>query len=334
MISRRGFVLGAAGVAVAGMWGNGKIAHAMTEPMSKTILRKIEHLPQEEIVSWLKNLRGHPYVVQSGFDVTSVFRVRAGHEIFYVAGVNVENKELTAGTCAEEGAIAAAVTALGHEIEIMEGWIMGAPRGADSSDITCYPCGECRQRIAQYAAKEAPIHIIALDGERKDTKIRDELIPHAFSFRDLEHQERKASLSAMPPSPMEAMLYRTPEFALDDERLLAWLSGLTGDIRVSGRKEGAILRLSNGAYVAGAKIENAAYPSGTNAIAAAAAIMNARFGMQKITQAWLSGGIPSGVSLQILHQFAGADMQLHFCEGGKIVQKAALKQLLPAAPLF
>lgn len=332
MITRRGFILGTSGIALAGMLDGGRAA-AMAEPAPKAVFRKADNLPQEEIVAWLKNLRGQPYVKQSGFDVTSVFRVRSAQGTYYVAGVNVENKELTVGTCAEEGAIAAAVTALGHGMEIVDGWVMGAPRTAALSDIACYPCGECRQRIAQYASKEAPIHMIALNGELKDVKTRDELIPHAFSFRDLQHQEKNMA-HAMPGRGIESLLYRSSDAAPDEAQLMAWLAELAGDVRVSGRREAVILRLSNGAYVAGSKIENAAYPSSTNAVAAAVAIMRARYGGQKIREAWLSGEAVSGAGLQVMRQFAESDMLLNFCASEGITKKAALKQLLPSAPVF
>lgn len=333
MITRRGFILGTSGIALAGALENRNTAWAMTRSAPKTIFRKTDNLSPEEILAWLKDLRGQPYVLQSGFDVTSVFRIRSSQETYYVAGVNVENKELTVGTCAEEGAIAAAIAALGQDMEITEGWVMGAPRAAVSSDIACYPCGECRQRIAQYAPKNAPIHMIALDGECKDTKTRDELIPHAFSFRDLQHQGEKSS-QAVSHHDIETRLYRNPDTALNEAQLLAWLADVAGDVRVSGRKESAILRLSNGIYVSGSKVENAAYPSGTNAVAAAVALMRARYGNQQIQEAWLSGGVPSGASLQILHQFAGSDMPLSLYAENGITKKAALRQWLPAAPLF
>lgn len=313
------------------------------------ILRKADNLSQKEIVQWLKDLRGHPYVAQSGFDVTSVFKIATPEGTHYVGGVNVENRELVTGTCGEEGAIATAVAAFGQQVDIVEGWVMGAPKGAATSDLACYPCGECRQRIAQYTAPTAPVHIIALNGEEKDTQTRDELLPNAFSFRDLEQGDVVAPKLA-PVAKTELRLFRTPRKPLDETEVFAWISGLRGDVRVSGYDEMTVWRLSNGAYVAGVKVENAAYPSSTNVQAAAAAMMNAHFGLEKVEEAWLYGAHiddakqaleaanhfqPSGASLQILSQFAATpQLTVHRFNGLGVSQTQSLAELLPNAPRF
>lgn len=318
-------------------------------PSAPLLLRKADGLSQKEVFAWLKALRGHPYVAQSGFDVTSVFKVGTADGTYYVGGVNVENTELTTGTCGEEGAIAAAIAAFGQDIDILEGWVMGAPSGAETSDIPCYPCGECRQRIAQYTAPDTPIHVIGLNGHRLDTKTRDELLPNAFSFRDLEHNDGHAAdvpqLARVRDVAMR--VFREPEGRLTTEQVFDWLHGLRADVRVSQYNEMVVWRLGNGAYVAGVKVENAAYPSSTNVMSAAAAAMNALYGRQTVEEVWGYGFHNdgrqdseahyrlSGASLQVLHQFAVAPgVHVHRFNRSGMVRTDTLEQLLPSAPVF
>lgn len=314
------------------------------------VLRKAHNLSHTEVVAWLKQLRGQPYVAQSGFDVTSIFKLKAAGETYYAAGVNVENHDLTTGTCGEEGAIAAAISAMGGQIDIVEGWVMGAPKDAQTSDIACYPCGECRQRIAQYAAPDAPIHIIALNGELKDSKTRAELLPQAFSFRDLEHIAPSNTTPIVAAGQASERLYQLPEKPLTAEQIFHWLSALRGDVRVTGYNETTLWRLASGAYVAGVNIENAAYPSSTNVMASAAAVMNACFGRQAVEEVWMYGFyteanqqtahsgkyyIPSGVSLQILRQFAQhPNIQLHCFNSHAAIETTTLADALTIAHVF
>ena len=294
------------------------------------VIRHEENLSEEAIYQWLMDLRGRPFVDQSNFDVTSVFKVQTeSGQIFFVGGVNVENTELTVGTCGEEGAIAAAVGAHGQKIELIEGWVMGAPRGAtEGANMPCTPCGECRQRIAQYTAPEAPIHMIGLDGTLLDTKTRDELLPYAFSFRDLEHNGQAAAAPQLAHvgNPTHRLM-REPGRELSEKEIFTWLNGLQPDVRVSEFAEAVVLKLENGAYVAGVKVENAAYPSSTSAMQAAAAVMNAGFGPgHQVTEVWSYGryNAPdkaaamegthhplSGTALQVLKQFASENVEVH-----------------------
>jgi cytidine deaminase len=322
-------------------------AHAREENMVVPVLRKADTLSSAEIFAWLKQLRGHPYVAQSGFDVTSVFKLRAAGEIYYAAGVNVENRDFTMGTCGEEGAIAAAICAFGEQIDIVEGWVMGAPNGAETSDIACYPCGECRQRIAQYAAPETPIHVVALDGSIKDTKTRAELLPHAFSFRDLQHtalHEQQSNAN----TPVQ--LFETDGKILNNSEIFNWLGQLRGDVRVSDYNETAVWRLQNGAYIAGVNIENAAYPSSTNVSSVVAALMHAHFGGQYVQEIWMHGFYnnaeknanranayyaPSGASLQVLQQFAQhPTIKLHCFNGQGETKTQPLAEILQQVPKF
>jgi cytidine deaminase len=87
------------------------------------------------------------------------------------AGCNVENAAYPVGTCAESGAIAAMIA--GGERRIDAIVIVG------EGDALCTPCGGCRQRIREFAAVDAPIHVADPDGIRRSF-VLDELLPFSF----------------------------------------------------------------------------------------------------------------------------------------------------------
>src|SRR5437762_371186 len=88
-------------------------------------------LSAADIVQWLKELRSHAYVPESGYCVSAVFRARlGGTDDYYFGGVNAENIEHRISTHGEEGCIAGMVTGLGNRVRMAEGWVMGAPGDA------------------------------------------------------------------------------------------------------------------------------------------------------------------------------------------------------------
>ena len=106
----------------------------------------------------------------SGFKVGACLRSEDGR---LFAGCNVENMAYPQGLCAEAAAIGAMVAA-------------GAGRIAElvvvaEGEALCTPCGGCRQRIAEFAAPETPIHVASPEGLRASFTL-GELLPHAFDF--------------------------------------------------------------------------------------------------------------------------------------------------------
>ena len=89
------------------------------------------------------------------------------------AGCNVENLAYPQGLCAEAGAIAAMVAAgargIAELVVVAEG------------EALCTPCGGCRQKIAEFASSDTPIHIASPEGIRASFTL-GELLPHAFDF--------------------------------------------------------------------------------------------------------------------------------------------------------
>jgi len=108
----------------------------------------------------------------SGFPVGAALRSASG-AIF--VGCNVENASYPQGWCAETGAIAAMVAA--GETAIAEIAVV-----AEQMPLIT-PCGGCRQRLAEFAAPAAKIHLCDAAGI-VETVTLGELLPRAFAVRN------------------------------------------------------------------------------------------------------------------------------------------------------
>jgi xanthosine phosphorylase len=108
----------------------------------------------------------------SNFQVGAAVRSASGR-VF--AGANVENASYPEGNCAEASAIAAMVAA--GERQIIEALVLA------SGDRLCTPCGGCRQRLAEFAGPDVPVHLCSPDGLRRTVTV-GELLPLSFSLDD------------------------------------------------------------------------------------------------------------------------------------------------------
>ncbi len=118
---------------------------------------------------------------QNSYSPYSHFRVGAAillhaddrQEGKIVAGTNVENASYRLTSCAEQAAIAAAVTLYGPAIRIRAVAVVNLNRSA------CMPCGACRQTILEFASPETPIFYPSASGEVVSTTLAA-LLPAAF----------------------------------------------------------------------------------------------------------------------------------------------------------
>jgi cytidine deaminase len=108
------------------------------------------------------------YVPYSRFKVGSAILADDG-QIY--AGCNVENAAYPSGTCAEAGSVAAMV--LGGGLAIREMLVIG-----DGPHL-CTPCGNCRQRIREFANADTPVHVAGPEGVRRSFTLA-ELLPASF----------------------------------------------------------------------------------------------------------------------------------------------------------
>src|SRR4051812_8140511 len=127
----------------------------------------------DDLLAAASAARANAYAPFSNFPVGAALRAASGR---VHAGCNVENAAFPQGQCAEVSAIGAMVAA--GDREIVEAVVIGG--GPD----LCSPCGGCRQRLAEFAAPEAPIHLCEPEGLRR-TGTLGELLPLAFSGRNL-----------------------------------------------------------------------------------------------------------------------------------------------------
>lgn len=253
-----------------------------------TLLHEDTGQTQEQITQQLLHLRKNAYVENSQFVVTSVFKVRKEGKTYYASGVNVENADMIVGTCAEEAAMATIATTFGKNAKILEGWVMGAPKGAEESNIPCTPCGECRQRLAHFAGEEVPIYAVSLQQAILQTSTRGALLPNAFSYENLESPRKKEESATNASREIESLRRKTVRQGkeLTQEEILEWAKSLEADNKSTDRHHVIILKLPENNYVAAVQIENAAYPASTNPMQSAACIATSAFGNQPVQAVW------------------------------------------------
>jgi len=110
----------------------------------------------------------------SGFNVASIVVTEAG-ELF--KGVNVESVAYPTTMCAERNAIFSAVTQGVKRGEIREVHILA--RNAEKVFVAAFPCGSCRQVIADQSLNKAKVYVYSSETEVSEHTI-DALLPHAF----------------------------------------------------------------------------------------------------------------------------------------------------------
>jgi len=115
------------------------------------------------------NVRENAHAPYSNFKVGAAIRAQSG-DVF--VGCNVENVAYPEGTCAEAGAIAAMV-AHGHTT-LTEVLVIA------DSPTPVPPCGGCRQKLAEFGARDVKVTLATTRGAMLETTIGD-LLPGSFT---------------------------------------------------------------------------------------------------------------------------------------------------------
>lgn len=122
--------------------------------------------------------REFAYAPYSNFCVGAALLTKSG-KIY--TGCNVENAGYSATNCAERTAFFKAVSEGEREFSAIA--IVGGPAGAPPADF-CYPCGVCRQVMAEFCGRDFKVYIAKSESEIREYSL-DEIIPFAFTQEDL-----------------------------------------------------------------------------------------------------------------------------------------------------
>ena len=114
----------------------------------------------------------------SGFNVSSIVVSKSGE---HFNGVNVESVAYPTTMCAERTAIFSAIASGVKRGEIKEVHILA--RNVEKNFIAAFPCGSCRQVIAEQSNNKAKVYIYSSQEDILEHTI-SELLPYAFFSLD------------------------------------------------------------------------------------------------------------------------------------------------------
>ena len=129
----------------------------------------------KELIKLAIENKKNSYSPYSNFRVSSVVLTKKGN---IYKGVNIENAAYSVTLCAERSAISSAISAGDREIDTIV--ITG------DSTMT-YPCGVCRQFMAEFLDSDSKI-VIANSIENYKIYGLDDILPYNFSKKDLEEK--------------------------------------------------------------------------------------------------------------------------------------------------
>ncbi len=119
------------------------------------------------------NAMKNSYAPYSKFHVGCCIRT-AGNKLF--SGTNVENAAYACAQCAEASAMGAMVTQ--GELKITEVLLIS------SGDAACPPCGNCRQKLWEFASPSAFVYLCNKGGLLQVVTL-GELLPYSFDVTNL-----------------------------------------------------------------------------------------------------------------------------------------------------
>jgi cytidine deaminase len=128
---------------------------------------------REHMIHMAKAVMLNAYSPYSNFQVGACVRTSDDE---YFTGCNIENISYGLTLCAEASALAALVSA-GNK-RIVEVAV------ASSGDRVCSPCGACRQRLAEFAGPDTPVHMANSNGDHQ-TALLGDLLPQPFNQENL-----------------------------------------------------------------------------------------------------------------------------------------------------
>lgn len=130
----------------------------------------------EQLRTAAKDASHRAYAPYSRYHVGAALLLHTGE---VVTGCNVENASYRLTCCAEQAAVARAVSEFGPAIRIAAVAVANA-----DSHLTCQPCGACRQTIAEFADRTCRIFYPGEGGKPGECTLAD-LLPAAFSAQSM-----------------------------------------------------------------------------------------------------------------------------------------------------
>ncbi|MBR2613488.1 MAG: cytidine deaminase [Clostridia bacterium] len=130
----------------------------------------------KELVEAACRARLSAYAPYSSFSVGAAILCSDG-KIY--EGCNIENSSFTPTCCAERVAIFKAISEGRRDFVAVA--VVGGKIGAEEWEF-CYPCGVCRQALAEFCDKDTPVFIGNSRGEIAETSL-GELIPYTFKLK-------------------------------------------------------------------------------------------------------------------------------------------------------
>ena len=133
-----------------------------------------------ELIQEAKIARERSYSPYSNYKVGAALLTKSG-KIYH--GCNIENAAYTPTNCAERTAFFKAVYDGEREFEKIA--VVGALEGGDQ-DVTCAPCGVCRQVMMEFCDPETFLVILADGKDRQLEMPLKALFPFGFGGENLE----------------------------------------------------------------------------------------------------------------------------------------------------
>lgn len=143
-------------------------------PQQEQLAPHASGLPREQISELLAQARSaaeNAYAPYSSFKVGAALLLSNGH---IVTGCNVENSSYRVTSCAEQGAISAAVAKFGPKIQIRAVGVANV-----DPMVACMPCGACRQSINEFATDDCWVFFPGQAGCKRDSAFTA-LLPESF----------------------------------------------------------------------------------------------------------------------------------------------------------
>ncbi len=131
--------------------------------------------------SQLETLLDSSFAIYSKFNVAAIVVTKDGKEF---KGVNVESAAYPTTICAERNAIHTAITEGVQPGDVSEVHILA--RSPSKVLVKAYPCGSCRQVIAEQSTSQAIVFSYISSSKIEQHSIA-ELLPFAFLGNELEN---------------------------------------------------------------------------------------------------------------------------------------------------